>query len=205
MRTSTAIALGVALNACLLYSDLSAWLRLGAPFVPTAGNKINTVFGEDGLLHALLISDSFKGRSTNMIDLGSGAGALVRAAVREGGFSQATGYEVNGALVAYARLRSLFSPGENFKLQSLWEADVSDADLVFVYGVPPMMERLQLKLSRELPVGAHVVSNRYPFTTDAGSALVELSRTWLEVDRLAQLSPDESSHLYLYQVRSLRT
>ena len=102
MRTSTAIALGVTLNFALIYSDLMAWLRLGAPFVPSAGNKIDAAFG-------MLPPGT---RRTHMVDLGSGAGAVVRAAVREAGFSKATGYEVNGALVSYARLRSLFSPGE---------------------------------------------------------------------------------------------
>jgi hypothetical protein len=150
MRTSTAIALGVTLNFALIYSDLMAWLRLGAPFVPSAGNKIDAAFG-------MLPPGT---RRTHMVDLGSGAGAVVRAAVREAGFSKATGYEVNGALVSYARLRSLFSPGETFNFQSLWEADVSDADLVFVYGVPPMMEELRHKLGRELPTGARSPSER---------------------------------------------
>ena len=49
--------------------------------------------------------------------------------------------------------------------------------------------------------GAYVVSNRYSFPDmREESALVEVQKAWLEVDRLSQLSPDESSHVYLYRV-----
>jgi hypothetical protein len=45
-----------------------------------------------------------------------------------------------------------------------------------------------------------VVSNRYSFPDSEESVLVEVQKAWLEVDRLSQLSPDESSHVYLYRV-----
>ena len=65
-----AIALGVTLNFALIYSDLMAWLLLGAPFVPSAGNKIDAAFG-------MLPPGT---RRTHMVDLGSGAGAVAVAA-----------------------------------------------------------------------------------------------------------------------------
>ena len=102
-RTGLAFAAGIALNMALLYSDLSAWLRLGAPFVPTAQTKIDAIFGVDGLLSMV------QNERKHLVDLGSGAGGLVRAAVRQGGFGRATGYEINGALLSYARLRSLLA------------------------------------------------------------------------------------------------
>ena len=48
--------------------------------------------------------------------------------------------------------------------------------------------------------GAYVVSNRYSFPDSEESVLVEVQKAWLEVDRLSQLSPDESSHVHLYRV-----
>lgn len=182
------LAGGIAINAIFLYSFGSAWFRRGAPFVPTAQRKIETIFGASGLLRALP-------RRSHMVDLGSGGGALVRAAVRQGGFRRATGYEINAPLVAYSQLRSVRNAEERFHLQSLWEADVSDADLVFVYGVPSILNDLQAKLSRELPAGAHVVSNSFPFPADA--AWAEVDRTFVEA---GVSTLDDSSTLYLYRV-----
>ena len=46
-------------------------------------------------------------------------------------------------LVAFSRMRSLFNaPSERFRLQCMWSADISDANVVFVYGVPSILGRL---------------------------------------------------------------
>tara|TARA_B110001452_G_scaffold31339_1_gene24551 strand:+ start:3520 stop:3915 length:396 start_codon:yes stop_codon:yes gene_type:complete len=112
---------GVALNAVMLYSFGYAWLRRGAPFVPTAQRKLDAIFGPSGLLQPL------RSRS-HLVDLGSGGGATVRAAVREGGFGRATGYDPT--LVGYSQLRSALCPNERHRLKSLWEAELHDADVV---------------------------------------------------------------------------
>ena len=44
---------GVALNAVMLYSFGYAWLRRGAPFVPTAQRKLDAIFGPIGLLQSV--------------------------------------------------------------------------------------------------------------------------------------------------------
>lgn len=188
---SVALASGLALNGVLLYSFGSAWFRRGAPFVPTAQRKVDAIFHpKRGLLRALP-------RRRHMVDLGSGGGALVRAAVRQGGFEKSTGYEINGALVAYARLRSLLHPNETSLLLSLWDADVSSADVVFVYGVPSILADLQAKLHDELPAGAHVVSNAFPFPKS--DSWVEVERTWVNAG-LSDGTLDDSSLVYLYRL-----
>lgn len=188
---SVALASGIALNGVLLYSFGSAWFRRGAPFVPTAQRKLDAIFHrERGLLRSLPTR-------RHLVDLGSGGGALVRAAVRQGGFERSTGYEINGALVAYARMRSLRDANESHLLRSLWDADVRDADVVFVYGVPSILNDLQAKLAAELPAGAHVVSNAFPFTKSP--AWVEVERTWVEAG-LSQATLDDSSNVFLYRL-----
>ena len=189
--TAVGMAAGIALNGIFLYSFGSAWFRRGAPFVPTAQRKVEAIFGRSGLLRKL------PPQRSHMIDLGSGGGALVRAAVRQGGFRRATGFEINGPLVAYSKLRSALNPAERFRLESLWTADVTDADLVFVYGVPSILGELQQKLSAELPPGAHVVSNAFPFPKHA--AWTEVERRWVEAG-MAQGTLDDSSQVYLYRV-----
>ena len=188
-----ALVAGGAANAVLLYSFGSAWFRRGAPFVPTAASKVKAIFGPGGLL------DKVPGGRRHMVDLGSGGGELVRAAARQGKYARATGYEINGALFLYSRLRSCLSTNEHFRMQSLWEADVSDADLVFVYGVPSILTPLQRKLSLELPPGAHVVSNAFPFPPDHTWA--EVSRQWVEAG-MTHGTLDDSSQVFVYRVGS---
>lgn len=194
---------GIAINAVFLFSFGSAWFRRGAPFVPTAQRKIDAIFGRGGLLRAL----PQRRQRKHMVELGSGGGALVRAAVRQGGYSKATGYEINGVLVGYSWIRSCFSDGEHFRLQSLWAADVSDADLVFVYGVPSILSSLQAKLNDELPAGAHVVSNAFPFPTgakgDDKKTWVEVERQWVEAG-LSQGTLDDSSQVFLYRIEDVQ-
>lgn len=188
-----ALVAGGMVNAVLLYSFGSAWFRRGAPFVPTAASKVNAIFGRGGVL------EKVSGRRRHMIDLGSGGGELVRAAARQGRWERATGYEINGALLLYSRMRSGLSTNEHFQMKSLWDADVSDADLVFVYGVPSILTPLQRKLSRELPPGAHVVSNAFPFPPD--HTWVEISRRWVEAG-MTHGTLDDSSQIFLYRVGS---
>ena len=189
---AAALAGGIALNGVMLYSFGSAWFRKGAPFVPTAQSKLSSIFGPNGLLRAV------PQPRKHMVDLGSGGGALVRAAVRHGGFARGTGYEINPPLVAYSNMRSTFTGGrERFFLRSLWEADVADADLVFVYGVPSMLPELQAKLTRELPANAHVVSNAFPFPKN--EHWEEIEEQWVDAG-MSQGTLDDSSKVYLYRI-----
>ena len=146
----------------------------------------------------------------HLVDLGSGGGALVRAAVRQGGFGRGSGYELNPGLVAWSRFGSLLSSAETFHLADLWTADVSDADIVFVYGVPSILGALERKLTAELRVGAYVVSNNFPFAArsaapgDEGAQLSEprlvlLDREHVEAG-LWRAELDDSSDVFLYEV-----
>ena len=154
-----ALTLTAAVSAVFTYSFASAWVRRGAPFVPTAASKVNAMFAPDGLLARHI--PARKWCRMHLVDLGSGDGAVVRAAVRRGSFSRATGYEINPALIACSRLLSLISQKEQHRMQSLWTADLSEADVVCVYGVPSMLDALEDKLVRELPAGSHVLSNLF--------------------------------------------
>lgn len=154
------------------------------------------------------------------MDLGSGGGALVRAAIRQGGFGRATGYEINPALVGLSWLRA--APGETHRLQSLWDADLSDADVCIVYGVPSMLGELGVKLREELPSGSYVVSNLFripePPLRDCDGAedgrpageeprqerqqrqqLKQVDSQWIDVGGVGGMSLDDAGRLYLYR------
>lgn len=223
-----ALVAGAGINAVLGYSFAAAWLRRGAPFVPTATTKVRALFGPGGLLcgsGSKLLSVP----APHVVDLGSGGGTLVRAAVREAKFARATGIELNPALVAFARLRSHGQNSETFHLGSFWEASLADADVVLVYGVPSIMAQLEQKLVRELKQGSIVVSNAFPFVTSRTTGASRSSTSTptqpalhiqaeepapQRIERRSRVleavceqwvdtsrfSPDESSALYVYRV-----
>ena len=104
----TAAAAGVLLGPSLL----PAIRGRGAPFVATAHEKCEALFGEGGFLREdvagswLTTAQRAQGvANLRFVDLGSGGGGMLRAACRVGGFHSATGFEINPAsmLLAIAR------------------------------------------------------------------------------------------------------
>ena len=158
--------------------------RRGAPYLPTFHNKQNVMF--DRIRKHILVSSSQSTSSSSLhrqqplqkqkqssppqpppqlqfVDLGSGDGRIVFRAAREGLFAKCVGYEINPALHIVANLRRLVTPRywstTNFYMTDLWKTKLHQYDVVTVYGLPPIMERLGHKLEQELKPGSIVVSN----------------------------------------------
>jgi len=137
----------------------SVLLRRGAPFVRTKRKCLAAAF--DALeTHVPLRGKSF-------VDLGSGDGTAVIAAA-ERGFATAKGYEINPFLCIYSCIKSAVVLGPrhfnktSFSFGSFWPKTIS-GDVVFVYGLEPIMQRLGEKLENELAPGSYVVSNVFEF------------------------------------------
>ncbi|KAL7536830.1 hypothetical protein ACHAXR_007417 [Thalassiosira sp. AJA248-18] len=143
----------------------------GAPYLPTFGNKLNTMFD---LIRSHAMHRSAKKYSTmpkhtqqqsqlRFVDLGSGDGRVVFRAAREGIFHKSVGYEINPALHLFANLRKIITPRywstTNFYMRDLWKIQLHQYDVVAVYGLAPIMKRLGQKLEEELKPGSIVVSN----------------------------------------------
>ncbi len=97
-----------------------------------------------------------------VFDLGSGDGRLLREAAAAG--AAATGYEVNLFLVWRSRFnlaRAGLGRRARVLWRSFWRADLSSADVVFIFGYSTIMARLEAKLQAELKPGARLVSYRY--------------------------------------------
>ena len=77
-------------------------------------------------------------------------------AARKGG--RAIGYEINPFLVLWSNLQGAHTRWKNF-----WHADISDANVIFVYLLPNHMEKLASKLKKECKKGTLVVSNSFIF------------------------------------------
>jgi SAM-dependent methyltransferase len=98
-------------------------------------------------------------------DLGSGTGRVLIIAAREFG-ARAVGYEIEPLHCIVAWVVALFRgvlTRVSVRQQNLYKADLSAADVVFVYLNPIAVERLQPLLADRMRPGARLVSVSFPF------------------------------------------
>lgn len=106
---------------------------------------------------------------TRAVDLGSGDGRIVIAMSRAGAL--ADGFEINPILAFLSRRKikrlNLSGQARIFR-QNFWTADLSSYDVVMVFGMTHIMEKLEKKLKTELKDEAVIVSNvfRFPGLTE---------------------------------------
>lgn len=125
------------------------------PYVPSSWERLKTM---------IELAAVEPGERT--LDLGSGDGRVVIAMAKLG--AEAYGYEINSDLVREARENI---ENENISNRAFifnkdyWFEDLSSFDIVTIYGITGVMERLEKKLRNELKSGAKVVSNFFTFPT----------------------------------------
>ncbi|XP_068605218.1 ATP synthase subunit C lysine N-methyltransferase-like [Brachionichthys hirsutus] len=144
----------VALYAAAVPFVTPALRNVCLPFVPATSAQVGNVL-------AVL-----RGRSGSLVDIGSGDGRIVIAAAERG--FQASGFELNPWLVWYSRYnawRRGVHRSTSFHISDLWKVSFAQYTNVVIFGVPQMMEQLELKLAKELPTTAKVVACRFPFPT----------------------------------------
>ena len=117
----------------------------GAPYVPTRQVDVEEIFNN------LVIS-----KKTRFVDLGSGDGKLVLFAAKKG--INATGYEINPILWAISSYRLRNYKNANIKYSNMWSADISSADVVFVFLATKYMSKLERKLNAEMSQDSILVS-----------------------------------------------
>ena len=101
-----------------------------------------------------------------VVDLGSGDGRLVIAAVERFGARGGFGVDISEAAVAYANAKAAeagIADRVRFFRQDLFATDVHRATVVTLYLFPAAMPRVRAKLLAELAPGARVVSHDFPF------------------------------------------
>ena len=125
------------------------------PYLPTGPTR----------LHAMLdrLPPRVAGRGARFLDLGSGDGEAVLVAASRG--LVAHGVELNPSLVAFSRLRAWrAASGATFSWGNLFDAgaDVARSDVVFVFGVVPLMPRIAAMLAERCHPGAFVCVHKFP-------------------------------------------
>lgn len=139
----------------------------GGPFVPSSKKSVA----------AMVVLARIK-KGMTIIDLGSGDGRVLFASAKKG--ATAIGYEMNPYLVLWTKLHNNKHVWVYWK--NLWNADLSNADIVFVYLLPWRMEKLAKKLKKELKPGSLIISNSFIFPN------------WKRVRE------DQKNHIYVFGV-----
>lgn len=162
------------LNLCfaLFMFFLTLAFITGAPFVRSNKKAI------DAMIRLAKIK-----LGMHVYDLGSGDATLLLRSASLG--ATAIGLEINPFLVLWSRLKILFSPNRThitIRWQNFWRADLSNADVVFVYLLPWRMKSLEKLLLTKCKSGTRIISNSFIFPS------------------LKRLEEDRESHVYSFKV-----
>jgi protein-L-isoaspartate O-methyltransferase len=126
----------------------------GAPYVPTPTEIVDR-----------MLTLANVGPNDYLIDLGSGDGRLVIAAVAKYKARGGTGIEIDRDLVKVATglaEKAGVAGRVTFVAGDLFVADIERATVVTLYLLPSMMADVEAKLRKELKPGTRVVSHDYP-------------------------------------------
>ncbi len=127
----------------LIYSSF-----MGSPYVPTKSKKVLEI-----LKHAHLK----KGKL--FVELGSGDGRIVRWAVKKY-HVKGLGVDINPLLVFWSKI--LGGKNIEFKVENIFDTDLKKADYVYLFLMPKLIEKLVIKMKKELKKGAIVISHGFP-------------------------------------------
>ncbi len=100
---------------------------------------------------------------STFIDLGCGLGDIVSAVAGKSPDARVIGVETAPLSYIIAKLRVLILARRNaiVRFESIWNTDVSDADVVYAFLSPAPMARLSEKLKAEMKPGSCFISNSF--------------------------------------------
>ena len=157
------------------------------PYVPTPHSIADSM-----LTLANIGSDDY------LIDLGSGDGRLVIAAVAKYKARGASGIEINADLVKHSideARKAGVADRARFIAGDLFAADIERATIVTLYLLPGIMASVEAKLGKELKRGTRVVSHDYPLPSWKPMEVITFDAT----EKVA-ITGTPRTVLYLYRV-----
>jgi len=166
MRHFAVIALLLAFIAAPARAQTSDKPEAVAPYAATLTNVVDAM---------LKLADV--GPDDFVIDLGSGDGRIVIAAVSRFNARGGLGVDIEPKLVRFSNdsaAQAGIADRVKFREEDLFKTDVREATVVTVYLLPAAMSRLQEKLLVELRPGTRVVVQDYPFPTWRPERVIEL-------------------------------
>ena len=122
----------------------------GAPYLPIHTKYLRSINNKLDIKPGITV-----------VDLGSGDGKILVEAAKRG--ATVIGYEINPLLawISKLRLRKWQSHATIYR-KNLFEADLSKADIIFIFGINGMMDRLSKKLLHEARTDVEIISFAFP-------------------------------------------
>src|SRR4029453_17259693 len=151
MKTSIRVLL---IAAACSFTHAASAQTAGAPYVPTPSAIA------DRMMQLAKV-----GPGDYVIDLGSGDGRLVIAAVSKYKARGGMGMDIDPKLVKLANenaAKAGVADRVKFVEGDLFKANVGDATVVTLYLLPSMLGDVEAKLAKELKPGTRVISPDYP-------------------------------------------
>ncbi len=124
----------------------------GAPFVPSSRKSLGKM---------LELAQVKQGDT--VFDLGCGDGRIVFAAAKMGA-AKSIGIEISPLVYLIARIRKLFSGAKNSEIRFgniFSQADYGEADVVFAFLMPNLMQKVFAEIWSQLPIGARLISSSF--------------------------------------------
>lgn len=109
------------------------------------------------------------GTGDRVLDLGSGDGRIVIAAVKDFGAERAVGVDIDPDRIAESQENARKAGVEDrveFRQEDLFETDLSNADVITMYLLQSINERLKPRLLAEAQPGTRVVSHDFHMGSD---------------------------------------
>ena len=126
-------------------------LLMGSPFVKTKSRTLDRVFKEANLKPNQLI-----------IDLGCGDGKIVRTAAKHYKL-RGIGVDINPLLIYRAKIMAKLEhlSSVTFYRQNIFDADISEADVVYLFLLPRFLVKLRAKLKNETKKDVLIISHGF--------------------------------------------
>jgi hypothetical protein len=165
------------------------WFALGAlllmlVFSAVLKDRVPLYLTNDTTHQALVeLVQTYQVRS--VLDLGSGLGGVVRALARAG--IDAKGIEYSPVLALISNAWCRWRGDGQVSRGDMWQTDLSQVDMVYVFLSPVPMTRLWQKACAEMKPGGLLVSNSFPIED------VEPLEVW-------ELSDGRQTQLFIYQI-----
>ena len=164
MSTLATIAVVVGFVAAMI-SLLSAGIAF-APWVPSSRGAAKRILTLAGFTPG-----------ERFVDLGSGDGRVAIAAASLGCI--ATGVELTRVMYTVSRINAWARRSKaTFLRQDLTNYDLSDADIVYVFGTPRgLREKIMSKATKEMKAGSRLVTSTFPMVGWEASTVIP-GRRW---------------------------
>lgn len=130
----------------ILYSSF-----MGAAYVPTKKYQIDQILAEANLKSGQIF-----------LELGCGDGRVVRRAVEKYRVL-GKGIDVNPVLIFFANLRKHVKRIKNlsFERRNVFKTDLSAANIIYLFLMPEILDRLALKIRKEVKPGTLLISHGF--------------------------------------------